>query len=106
MRIKHSLRDPESLPKPDGERDTWGLHNGWMRLYLHGPGVNTWWPVTSARSDTSRHGSERERAIAKKAVRDLAIEFRDSIPTLQDVREALERHGWKPCPYTIYPDQQ
>lgn len=86
---------------------TWGLHNGHMRLFIFGPSLGTWFPVTSANSKKTTHGTPGERSIAQKALGILSIRFhgrRDATPA--NIRQVLEECGWTPCEFTRYPGTQ
>lgn len=82
----------------------WELHNGYMRLFIVGPGMNAWFPVTKASSTVTHHGTPKEREIARKAIASLSIRFHDNREAgPDDIRKALEAFGWKPDELTTYP---
>lgn len=84
----------------------WHMHDGHMRLYIVGAirQPAAWFPVTAPDSSTSRHGTPEERNIAMKAVEWLKLNQRDN-PNAgpKEIREALERFGWKADEFTRYP---
>jgi hypothetical protein len=105
MRIQSYQREPR--PPTQEELMSWGLHNGHMRMFIYGPGLGTWFPVTSASSRNKTHGTTTEQSIAQKALKILSIRFHNSCAaTPQDIREVLESCGWTPCEFTRYPGTQ
>lgn len=95
----------------------WELVDSHMRLFLCGPGPHAWWPVTAPTSSPPvlregvgdipsiyRHGTLRERNIARRALRLLSLRFHDSgEATPEDIRATLEQCGWTADPFTTYP---
>jgi hypothetical protein len=107
MRIKQFERDPDN--RPDNTiRQFWELYDGSMRLFICGPGVRSWWPVTAPSSaPQARHGTAAERNIARKALLYLSRRFHDSCEaTPEDIRAALEKYGWTADELTRYPSSQ
>jgi hypothetical protein len=102
MRIKNSQRNPESVEPRLVQ--SWELYNGCMRLYICGPGMQAWFPVTAASSSSTIHGTAHERNIARKALLQLARRFHNTTEaTPSCIRETLEKCGWTPDEFTAYP---
>ena len=102
MRALRADRDPAALPTLSERTDAWSLHNGYMRLFIVGPGMAAWFPITAPDSSRLSHGTPEERHIARIAMAALAIRFRDEPAQPRDIREELEKAGWIPDELTYY----
>lgn len=83
----------------------WHLHDGHMRLFICGAHFQpeAWFPVTAPDSSRAIHGTAEERVIAEQAVEWLRLHQRDNREAgPKEIRDALERFGWKPDELTRY----
>lgn len=84
----------------------WHVHKGFMRLFLAGPGVTDWWPLTRPFPYLEEAEKTMADRIGRKACAVLNVEFRGTFNLEPHfVRETLLRCGWTPDELTAYPDE-